>query len=79
MDNLLSYDLFIFDFDGTLMNTEEIHYLSWKNALNEKINKIIENNNFTQELYDKIFHSLQPNYSRIALELLFNITNLVVT
>ena len=39
---ILNYDLFIFDFDGTLMDTEEYHALSWKNALSEYKNTDIE-------------------------------------
>lgn len=33
MTNINNYDLFLFDLDGTLINTEEIHYQSYKESL----------------------------------------------
>lgn len=32
MDWIHNYDLFLFDFDGLLVNTEELHYLAYKKA-----------------------------------------------
>jgi beta-phosphoglucomutase-like phosphatase (HAD superfamily) len=33
MTNINNYDLFLFDLDGTLINTEDIHYQSYLEAL----------------------------------------------
>ena len=38
MNNILNYDLFIFDFDGTLLNTEKYHCKAWNNALVKYLN-----------------------------------------
>ncbi len=55
-----NYDLFIFDFDGTLINTEYFHYEAYIIALSHKINlskeKIKEL--MTYEIYCKFAHSL---------------------
>jgi hypothetical protein len=32
---ILDYDIFIFDFDGTLMDTEKYHHAAWEITLNE--------------------------------------------
>jgi beta-phosphoglucomutase len=39
MPRVLDYQLFLFDFDGLLVNTEEIHYLAYK--------KMLEDNGFS--------------------------------
>ncbi len=55
-----NYDLFIFDFDGTLINTEEFHYeayiLAISELLNIEVNKL--KNNLTYPIYEKFAHSL---------------------
>ena len=73
MNKILEYDLFIFDFDGTLMNTEEYHYLSWKNALSEY--ECAKNIDFSMNDYQKYFHTLDGNNSKTILKLLYNITD----
>ena len=35
MNNILAFDLFIFDFDGTLMDTEKYHCKAWNLVLSE--------------------------------------------
>jgi D-arabinose 5-phosphate isomerase GutQ/beta-phosphoglucomutase-like phosphatase (HAD superfamily) len=70
MNKLLEYDLFIFDFDGTLMDTEEYHCKSWNNALSQYNN--IEIN---MQDYHKYFHSLDSKYSRNYLNIIFNIVD----
>ena len=72
MTNIIDYDLFIFDFDGTLMDTEEIHFLCWKKVLTEFLNREID---FTIEMYSNYFHSLKNNNSKNYLELMYNIDN----
>ena len=42
MIQIQNYDLFIFDFDGTLINTEYFHYEAYIIAISHKINKSIE-------------------------------------
>lgn len=62
MENILNYDLFVFDFDGTIMDTEKIHRKAWENVLSNYINKeVIINMND----YQKYFHSLIKDYSKI--------------
>jgi D-arabinose 5-phosphate isomerase GutQ/beta-phosphoglucomutase-like phosphatase (HAD superfamily) len=73
MNKILEYDLFIFDFDGTLMDTEEYHYLSWKNALSEY--EFAKNIDFSMSDYQKYFHTLDGNNSKTILKLLYNITD----
>jgi len=52
MTNINNYDLFLFDLDGTLINTEEIHYQSYR----ESLIKYGYTNNFTFNDYCKICH-----------------------
>jgi D-arabinose 5-phosphate isomerase GutQ/beta-phosphoglucomutase-like phosphatase (HAD superfamily) len=35
MNNILDYDLFIFDLDGTIIDSERLHYESWVYTMNE--------------------------------------------
>ena len=70
MTNIIDYDLFIFDFDGTLMDTEETHFLCWKKVLTEFLNREID---LTIEMYSNYFHSLKNNNSKNFLELFYNI------
>jgi len=75
MNNILNYDLFIFDFDGTLLNTEKYHCKAWNNALVKYLNN---NNNKNQNIqlnistYYKYFHSLDPLLSRNFLKIYYN-------
>jgi D-arabinose 5-phosphate isomerase GutQ/beta-phosphoglucomutase-like phosphatase (HAD superfamily) len=68
--NILDYDLFIFDFDGTIMNTEEYHCLAWCNALSAYKNESV---NISLNDYFKNFHSLEPNHSKNYLKFIHNI------
>jgi D-arabinose 5-phosphate isomerase GutQ/beta-phosphoglucomutase-like phosphatase (HAD superfamily) len=63
MEKLLSYNLFIFDFDGTILDTEKIHCKSWNYALSDFLIKPFNEDNILLEYYDyeKIFHSLEKN------------------
>lgn len=55
------YDLFIFDFDGTLINTEYFHYLAYINVISRILEKDVEEmkGRLTYEIYEKFAHSLQ--------------------
>jgi hypothetical protein len=64
MIKLLDFDLFVFDFDGTIMDTEKIHCKAWEVVLSHKIG--IHN-------YQKYFHSLIKDYSKHYLHLFYNI------
>lgn len=72
MNNLLKYDLFIFDFDGTLLDTEKYHCKAWSNALSKEKNKPIE---IDLNDYYKYFHSLTPMLSRNYLKILYDVDN----
>ena len=52
MININKYDLFLFDLDGTIINTEEIHFKAYK----ETLKKYGYNNEFTFIDYCKLCH-----------------------
>lgn len=58
--SLYDFDLYIFDFDGTIMNTEPLHYSSYCEVLYE----MLEERNlptcldFTYHQYEKVAHSV---------------------
>jgi D-arabinose 5-phosphate isomerase GutQ/beta-phosphoglucomutase-like phosphatase (HAD superfamily) len=60
MIQIQNYDLFIFDFDGTLINTEYFHYEAYIIAISHKINKSIEELKkiLTYSIYEQFAHSL---------------------
>jgi len=64
MVKLLDYDLFVFDFDGTIMDTEKIHCKAWVDVIS---------NNIDIQNYQKYFHSLIKDYSKHFLHLYYNI------
>jgi D-arabinose 5-phosphate isomerase GutQ/beta-phosphoglucomutase-like phosphatase (HAD superfamily) len=64
MIKLLDFDLFVFDFDGTIMDTEKIHCKAWEVVLSNEIG--LHN-------YQKYFHSLIKDYSKHYLHLFYNI------
>jgi len=68
--NILDYDLFVFDFDGTIMDTEENHCNAWSRALSNYLNKDIILDLID---YQKNFHSLEKNYSKYYLNIVYNI------
>ena len=72
MNNILKYDLFIFDFDGTLLDTEKYHRKAWSNALSKEKNYNIE---IKINDYCKYFHSLTPMMSRNYLKILYDVEN----
>ena len=59
-ENILDFDLFIFDLDGTVIDSEHLHYQAWIKALELYFNnkKKIE---ITQEEHHKYCHSLKKN------------------
>jgi D-arabinose 5-phosphate isomerase GutQ/beta-phosphoglucomutase-like phosphatase (HAD superfamily) len=70
MENILNYDLFVFDFDGTIMDTEKTHCKAWEIVLSKHMDKeIIININD----YQKYFHSLIKDYSKNYLNIFYNI------
>ena len=72
MNNILEYDLFIFDFDGTILNTEPFHCKSWEKALSEYKKTDIK---FSMNEYQKYFHTLNENNGKTILKLLYDVDN----
>ena len=72
MNNILDYELFIFDFDGTLMDTEPYHCKAWSFALSKVKNRAII---LSMSDYQKYFHSLNDKHSKIILKELYDITD----
>jgi len=58
------YDIFIFDLDDTIIQTEYYHYICWKNTLNT---------DFTYEYFISKFHSNEENNIPHVLTNVFNI------
>ena len=70
MNKLLEYDLFVFDFDGTIMDTESIHCKAWEIVISNHLDKdIIININD----YQKYFHSLIKDYPKNYLNINYKI------
>ena len=69
--NILFFDFFIFDLDGTILDTEPIHYKAWYNTINTYTNNNI--NEFTLYEYYKNFHSYDKNSITNYLQNKFNI------
>ena len=65
--HILDYDLFIFDFDGTIMDTEKYHCLAWNNALSKYKNEEV---NISLDDYFK------KNLGKIDKDLEFNIVGI---
>ena len=72
MDYLLKYDIFLFDFDGTILDTEKYHCLAWNLAISELINKNI---NLNLQEYQKNFHNINKNNSKYFLKIMYDIDN----
>ena len=72
--NLLDYDLFIFDFDGTIMDTELLHYRAWMNVINNRMignfEQVLPNDFFKHNHYYKRTKKPTLNYFRLLTELL---------
>ena len=72
MNKILDYELFIFDFDGTIMDTEHFHCKAWNKAISEITNKSI---NLTISEFHKYFHQLNNKNIKLLLKTLFDIEN----
>jgi len=70
--NILDYDLYIFDFDGTLINTEPYHLKAWNLALIDFL-KTDSVEILTMKTYQKYFHSLHPNSTQNFLNIKYNL------
>jgi D-arabinose 5-phosphate isomerase GutQ/beta-phosphoglucomutase-like phosphatase (HAD superfamily) len=68
---ILEYDLFVFDFDGTLMDTEDYHRKSWENAIKTITKK--EHFELTLNEYHKHFHTLHSINMKNYAKLIHNI------
>lgn len=64
LNNILSYDLFVFDFDGTTLDTEKYHCKAWCKAIE---------NDLTMNDYFKYFHSLDNKESSYFLNIKYDI------
>ena len=69
MNNILAFDLFIFDFDGTLMDTEKHHCKAWNLVLSEYKSSFQLNMLY----YFKYFHSLDRKLAKDFLKITYNI------
>ena len=65
------FDVFIFDFDGTIMNTEHTHYFCWKKALQT----CIPNFNISSDEYFKHIHNIDTQTFKNYLLNNYNITH----
>jgi arabinose-5-phosphate isomerase len=66
------YDLFVFDFDGTIMDTEKFHYKAWINTLQTHIHNSIF---FNYMEYIKNFHTIDVSNKKKYLLLKYDIQN----
>jgi HAD superfamily hydrolase (TIGR01509 family) len=65
-ENLLTFDVYIFDFDGIIVDTEKNHNICWNSVLNI---------NFDYTHYCKLFHTETPNDAKNNLEKNYGIIN----
>ena len=70
--SLNDYDLFVFDFDGTIMDTEKIHYKAWINTLQSHVCKNIF---FDYSTYIKIFHTIDTSNKKKYLLMKYDIAD----
>ena len=70
--NILNYDIFIFDFDGTLLDTEQHHCNAWSSALSKYKE---ENVNLDILTFQKYFHSLDNTASKNYIKFKYDIDN----
>jgi beta-phosphoglucomutase-like phosphatase (HAD superfamily) len=70
MNKILDYELFIFDFDGTIMDTEYVHCKAWNKAISEITNRSI---NLTISEFHNYFHQLNNKNIKLLLKTLFDI------
>lgn len=72
-NNIFDFDIFIFDFDGTIMNTEYTHCKAWNIAINDFFNNNNDNKiNISINDYFKYFHSLDNKFSRMFLNIKYD-------
>jgi D-arabinose 5-phosphate isomerase GutQ/beta-phosphoglucomutase-like phosphatase (HAD superfamily) len=71
---ILDYDIFIFDFDGTLMDTEKYHYKAWEITLNEYFGYEM-NIDYDINLHYKYGHALKKNSHKDCLYYKYGIEN----
>jgi D-arabinose 5-phosphate isomerase GutQ/beta-phosphoglucomutase-like phosphatase (HAD superfamily) len=71
--SILEYDLFIFDLDGTLMDTEDYHLFAWEAAIQEKTKK--SDFELTIQDYHTYFHSLEPLNMKNYLKITHSLSN----
>jgi D-arabinose 5-phosphate isomerase GutQ/beta-phosphoglucomutase-like phosphatase (HAD superfamily) len=69
-DSLNDYDLFVFDFDGTIMDTEKFHYKAWINILQKNVCKTIF---FDYKEYIKNFHTIDASNKKKYLLMKYDI------
>ena len=73
MDNIIdNYDLFIFDLDNTIIETEKYHYNAWLETIRNNINV---NFNISFEYFCEKFHSKDPESIQKYLENQLNLNN----
>ncbi len=70
MLKIMEYDLFIFDFDGTILDTEKYHYLSWCKALTDHVK---HNVMLTYNDFHEYFHKLDVNETKLLLKLVYDV------
>jgi len=70
--SLNDYDLFVFDFDGTIMDTEKFHYKAWINIIQTYIDKNIF---FDYTTYIKNFHTIDVTNKKKYLLMKYDIEN----
>ena len=73
--DILNFDLYIFDFDGTLMDTEPYHLKAWKLACTDffKNDSSHDHPIISPKIYQKYFHSLQPNSIQNFFHIKYNL------
>ena len=64
MYSIKEYDIFVFDFDGTIMDTEFYHYIAWKNVLKKEIS----NFDLLEDDYFRMNHNLETSTFRNFLK-----------
>jgi len=69
--SILDFDLYIFDFDGTLMDTEPSHLKAWNLSLVKFFKK--ETEILNAETYQKYFHSFQSNSIQNFMNVKYNL------
>ena len=72
MNNILQFDLYIFDLDGVIINSEYKHFIAYKNAL-EQLNYQID---FDTNIYNEKQHinnNLVEYFNNLSYEKIYNL------